>query len=108
MSHKNISFDFTARIDNHMFFFICAKTICYIVNLLSFMININEDELRLLRETLSVKLLSANTSLLDLVTPDQIKRCISKLKSGKGDGNESFTSDHLINSCSHLHSVLAL
>ena len=69
----------------------------------------SEDELRLLRETLSVKLLrSANTSSLDLVTPDLIKRCISKLKSGKGDGNESFTSDHLINSCNRLHSVLAL
>ena len=59
-------------------------------------VSTNKDELRLLRETLSVKLLSANTSSLDLVTPDLIKRCISKLKSGKGDGNESFTSDHLI------------
>ena len=68
----------------------------------------SEDELRLLRETLLVKHLSANTSLLDLVTPDLSKRCISKLKSGKGDGSESFTSDHLINSCSRLHSVLAL
>ena len=45
---------------------------------------------------------------MDLVTPDLIKRCISKLKSGKGDGSESFTSDHLINSCSRLHFVLAL
>ena len=45
---------------------------------------------------------------MDLVTPDLIKRCISKLKSGKGDGNESFTSDHLINSYNRLHSVLAL
>ena len=71
-------------------------------------VSTSEDELRLLRETLSVKLLSANTSSLDLVTPDLIKRCISKLKSGKGDGSESFTSDHLINSCSRLHSVLAL
>ena len=71
-------------------------------------VSTSEDELRLLRETLSVKLLSANTSSLDLVTPDLIKRCISKLKSGKSDGNESFTSDHLINSCSRLHSVLAL
>ena len=71
-------------------------------------VSTSEDELRLLRETLSVKLSSANTSSLDLVTPDLIKRCISKLKSGKGDGNESFTSDHLINSCSRLHSVLAL
>ena len=62
-------------------------------------VSTSEDELRLL---------SANTSSLDLVTPDLIKRCISKLKSGKGDGNESFTSDHLINSCSRLHSVLAL
>ena len=67
----------------------------------------SEDDLRLLRETFSVKLLLANTTSLDLVTPDLIKR-ISKLKSGKGDGNESFTSDHLINSCSRLHSVLAL
>ena len=71
----------------------------------------SEDELRLLRETLSVKLLFllANTSSLELVTPDLIKRCVSKLKkSGKGDGNESFISDHLINSCGRLHSVLAL
>ena len=45
---------------------------------------------------------------MDLVTLDLIKRCISKLKSGKGDDNESFTSDHLINSCNRLHSVLAL
>ena len=71
-------------------------------------VSTSEDELRLLRETLSVKLLSANTSSLDLVTPDLIKRCMSKPKSGKGDGNESFTSDHLINSCNCLHSVLAL
>ena len=33
-------------------------------------VSTSEDELRLLRETLSVKLLSANTSSLDLVTPD--------------------------------------
>ena len=44
----------------------------------------------------------------DLVTPDLIKRCISNLKSGNGDGNENFSSDHLINSCSRLYSVLAL
>ena len=50
-------------------------------------VSTSEDKLRLLRETLSVKLLSANTSSLDLVTPDLIKCCISKLKSGKGDGN---------------------
>ena len=68
----------------------------------------SEDELRLLCETLSFKLLSANTSSLDLVTANLIKGCMSKLKSGKGDGNESFTSDHLINSSSRLHSVLAL
>ena len=36
-------------------------------------VSTSEDELRLLRETLSVKLLSANTSSLDLVTPDLIK-----------------------------------
>ena len=42
-------------------------------------VSTSEDELRLLSETLSVKLLSANTSSLDLVTPDLIKRCISKL-----------------------------
>ena len=68
----------------------------------------SDDQLRLLRETLSVKLSSANTSSLDLITPELIKRCILKLKSGKGDGNESFTSDHPINSCRRLHSVLAL
>ena len=71
-------------------------------------VSTSEDELRLLRETLSVKLLSANTSSLDLVTPNLIKRCITKLKFGKGDGNKSFTSDHLINSCSRFHSVFAL
>ena len=42
------------------------------------------------------------------VTPDLVKRCILKLKSGKTDGNKSFTSDNLINLCSRLHSVLAL
>ena len=70
----------------------------------------SDDELRLLhvRETLSVKLPSANTSSLDLITPDLIKRCILKLKSGKGDGNESFASDHQINLCKHVHFVLAL
>ena len=72
-------------------------------------VSTSENELLLLRETLSVKLLSANTSSLDLVTPDLIKRCILKLKSNKnGDGNKNFASDHLINSCSCLHSVLAL
>ena len=71
-------------------------------------VSTSEDELRLLRETLSVKLLSSNTSSLDLVTPELMKRCILKLKSGKDDGNESFTSDHVFNSCSRLHSVLAL
>ena len=68
----------------------------------------SNDELRLLRETLSIKLSSANTSSLDFITPELIKRCILKLKSGEGDGNKSFTSDHLINSCRRLHSVLAL
>ena len=68
----------------------------------------SDDELRLLRETLSANLSSANTSSLDLITPELIKRCILKLISGKGDGNKSFTSDHLINSGIRLHSVLAL
>ena len=34
----------------------------------------SDDELSLLRETLSVKLSSANTSSLDLITPELIKR----------------------------------
>ena len=67
-----------------------------------------DDELPLIRKTLPVKLSSANTSSLNLITPELIKRCILKLKSGKGDGNESFTCDHLINSCRRLYSVLAL
>ena len=45
---------------------------------------------------------------MNLITPELIKRCILKLKSGKGDGNEGFTSDDLINSCRRLHSVLAM
>ena len=43
-------------------------------------VSTSEDELCLLRETLSVKLLSSNTSSLYLVTPDLIKRCNFKIK----------------------------
>ena len=50
----------------------------------------SDDDLRVLREKLPVKHSSANTSSLDLITPELIKRCIFTLKSGKGDGNESF------------------
>ena len=32
--------------------------------------------------------------------------CISKLKSGKRDGNRGFTSDHLLNSGKRLHILL--
>ena len=48
------------------------------------------------------------TSLLDLITPESVKRCILKIKSGKDDFNESFTSDYLITSCGRLHSVFLL
>ena len=61
----------------------------------SFMINIRHcttaypgalpttnDEQRLLHETYLVKLSSANTSTWDLATPDLIKCCILKLKTG--------------------------
>ena len=37
-----------------------------------------------------------------------IKECISKLKSGKSDGNVGFDSDHLINSCGRLHVLLSI
>ena len=45
---------------------------------------------------------------MDLITPELIKRCRLKLKSGKFDDNERFTSDYSINSCRRLHFILAL
>ena len=43
-------------------------------------------------KTTKAQFTSANTSLLDLITPELSKRCILKLKSGK----KNLTSDHLI------------
>ena len=55
------------------------------------------------RDALQDNLLICDESLMHSVTPDIMALCISKLKSGKNDGNKGFTSEHLLNSGMHLH-----
>ena len=43
-----------------------------------------------------------------IITPAIIKQCISRLKSGKDDGDLGFKSDHLITGSHRLHVVLSL
>ena len=59
-------------------------------------------------DALHDNLLTCDESLIHRVTPDIMALCISKLKSGKSDGNKGFTSDHLHNSGKRLHILLSL
>ena len=42
------------------------------------------------------------------ITPAIIKECLKKLKTGKGDGDRGFKSDHLIHSTHRFHVIIAL
>ena len=59
-------------------------------------------------DALHDNLLTCDESLVHRVTPDIMALCISKLKSGKSDGNKGFTSDHLHNYGKRLHILLSL
>ena len=43
-----------------------------------------------------------------MITPAIIRQCVSRLKSGKGDGDIGFRSDHLINGSQRLFIILSL
>lgn len=49
-----------------------------------------------------------DVSCLEDITPELISRCIGKLKPGKGDGCDGFSTDHLIHSGRRLHILLSL
>ena len=53
-------------------------------------------------DALCDNLLTCDESLIHRVTPGLMALCITKLKSGKSDGNKGFTSDHLNNSGTRL------
>ena len=59
-------------------------------------------------DALHDNLLTCDESLIHRVNPGIMALCISKLKSGKSDGNKGFTSDHLHNSGKRLHILLSL
>ena len=60
------------------------------------------------RDALHDNLLTCDEYLIHRVTPGIMALCITKLKSGKSDGNKGFTSDHLHNSGKRLHILLSL
>ena len=60
------------------------------------------------RDALHDNLLTCDESLIHGLKSDIMVLCISKLKSGKSDGNRGFTSDHLLNSGKRLHILLSL
>ena len=43
-----------------------------------------------------------------LIIPAIIRQCVSRLKSGKGDGDIGFISDHIINGSQRLFNILSL
>ena len=43
-----------------------------------------------------------------MITPDIIRQCVIRLKSGRGDGDIGFRSDHLINGSQRLFIILSL
>ena len=43
-----------------------------------------------------------------MITPAIIRQCVSRLKSGKGDGDIGFRSDHIINGSQRLFIILSL
>ena len=49
-----------------------------------------------------------NNDAMIVITPEIIKICTKKLKSGKDDGDMSFKSDHLIHGGHQLHVVLSM
>ena len=60
------------------------------------------------RDALHDNLLTCDESHIHSVTPCIMALCISKLKSGKSDGNKGFTSDHLLKSGKRLQILLSL
>ena len=42
------------------------------------------------------------------ITPTIIRQALRKLKSGKGDGDRGFKSDHLLHSTNRFHVLLCL
>ena len=65
----------------------------------------DNNELREIHDVINSRI---STSTHITVTPDIIKQCIHKLKSGKDDGDLGFKSDHIINGSHSLHVLLSL
>ena len=68
----------------------------------------SDSEMTEVCDALHDNLLTCDESLIHRVTPDIMALCISKLKSGKSDGNKGFTSDDLHNSGKRLNILLSL
>ena len=66
----------------------------------------DDIEMAHIRDTIDKSLKSDRQSVI--ITLAIIKQCISRLKSGKDDGDLGFKSEHVINGSHRLHVVLSL
>ena len=63
------------------------------------------DELSSLRDVMNRNIIVIEKAT---ITSEIVKTCISKLNSGKDDGDIGFKSDHIINGTHHLNVLLSL